>query len=77
MFRFLLGWYTVNTFLGVLANGMLAGAKFTLRPSLPFYIGGVTAQHSSSEREPNFAAFSRGRHLYAAEWHHAGHRPTF
>jgi len=26
----------------------------------------VTAQHSSSGRQPNFAAFNRGRHLYSA-----------
>jgi len=45
----------------------LPGAKFTLRPSLVFsYIGIVTTRHSSSGRQPNFAAFSRGRHLYSA-----------
>ena len=49
-------------------NGILPGAKFTLRPSLAlFYIGSVTALHSSSGRQPNFAALSRGRHLYTAE----------
>jgi len=32
--------------------------KFTLRPSLAFsYIGSVTARHSSSGRQPNFAAW--------------------
>ena len=32
--------------------------KFTLRPSLAFcYIGSVTAQHSSSGCQPNFAAW--------------------
>jgi len=30
-------------------------------------IGSVTARHSSSGREPNFAALSTGRHLYSAE----------
>jgi len=36
----------------------LSGAKFTLRPSLAFaYIGSVTARHSSSGRQPNFAAW--------------------
>jgi len=30
------------------------------------YIGSVTARHSSSERQPNFAAFSRARHLHSA-----------
>jgi len=47
-------------------NGILPGAIFTLRPSLALsYIGSVTAQHSSSGRQPNFAALSRGRHLYS------------
>jgi len=27
-------------------------------------LGSVTAQHSSSERQPNFAALNRGHHLY-------------
>ena len=46
-------------------NGILPGAKFTFRPSLALsYIGSVTAQHSSSGRQPNFAALSRERHLY-------------
>jgi len=40
------------------ANGILPGTKFTLRPSLAFsYIGSVTARHSSSGRQPNFAAW--------------------
>jgi len=30
------------------------------------YIRSVTARHSSSGRQPNFAALSRGRHLYFA-----------
>jgi len=29
-------------------------------------LASVTARHSSSEREPNFAALNRGRHLYSA-----------
>jgi len=55
-------------FQGLLSpNGILPGVKFTLRPSLAFsYIGSVTAWHLSSERQPNFAAFSRGRHWYSA-----------
>ena len=37
------------------------------RPSLVLsYIGSVTARHSSSGRQPNFAALSRGRYLYLA-----------
>ena len=45
-------------FLGLLLlDGIFPGAKFTLRPSLVFsYIGSVTAPHSSSVRQPNFAA---------------------
>jgi len=29
-------------------------------------LGGVTARHSSSGRQPNFVALNRGRHLYSA-----------
>ena len=29
-------------------------------------LGSVTARHSSSEHQPNFAALNRGRHLYLA-----------
>jgi len=49
-------------------NGIMPGAKFTLRPpSVALsYIGSVTAQHSSSVREPNFAALSTWRRLYSA-----------
>jgi len=35
-------------------NGIVPGAKFTLRPSHSLsYIGSVTARHSSSGRQPN------------------------
>ena len=53
---------------GALApDRILPVAKFTLRPSLAFsYIGTITAWHSSSGRQPNFAALNRGRHLYSA-----------
>ena len=62
-------------FRGLLSrNGILPGAKFTLRPSLALsYIGSVTARHSSSGRQPNVAALSRGRQ----GGHHVGHWPTF
>jgi len=68
MFGRLLGCYIIYTFSGILPpNGILPGAKFTLRPSLAFsYIGSVTARHSSSGRQPNFVTLSRGRHLYLA-----------
>jgi len=29
-------------------------------------VGSITARHSSSGRQPNFAALNRGRHLYSA-----------
>jgi len=62
MFSRLLGWYTVYTFWGLLLpNGVLPGSKFALRPSHAFsYIGIVTARHSSSVRQPNFAVWLRG-----------------
>jgi len=74
--------------LGVLApNGILPGANFTLRASLAFsYIGSITAQHSSSRRQLNFAAwykdwnygtFAEGATYIQLGGHHAGHRPTF
>jgi len=45
-------------------DGILRGAN--LRSSLAFsYIGSVTARYSSSWRQPNFASFSRRRHLYS------------
>ena len=35
-------------------NGILLGVKFTLRPTLAFsYIGSITAQPLSNERQPN------------------------
>jgi len=71
---------TIYTFQGLLlSNRILSGAKFTFRPSRSFsYIGSVTARHSSTGRQPNFAVFSRRRHLYIRQGgHHVGHRPTF
>ena len=66
---------------------ILPHAKFTLRPSLAFaYIGSVTARHSSSRRQPNFAAwykewnygtFAEGATYIRLGGHHVGHRPTF
>jgi len=59
MFGHFLGWYTIYTFSGALApKGILPGAKFTLCPSLALsYIGSIIARHSSSEHQPNFAAW--------------------
>jgi len=50
---------------GLLApNEILPRAKFTLPEVLRYRIASITAQDSSSVRQPNFAAFSRGRHLF-------------
>jgi len=38
-------------------NGILPGAKFILHPSLAFYIGSVTAWHSSSGCPLNFVVW--------------------
>jgi len=70
-----------------LINRILPGAKFILRPSLAFsYIGSVTAQHSSSGRQPNFVAwykewnygtFAEGATYIRLGGHQVGYRPTF
>jgi len=78
---------TMYTFPGLLLpDGILAGAKFTLRPSLAFsYIGSVTARHSSKGRQPNFAAwykewnygtFADGATYIRLDGHHVGRQPT-
>ena len=79
MFGRLLGWYTIYTFSGALApKRILPGAKFSLRSRLGLsYIGSVTAQHLSSERQPNFAALNRVRHYVRQGDHHVEHWPTF
>jgi len=71
----------------LLPNGILPGANFTLRASLAVsHIGSITAQHSNSGRQPNFAAwykdwnygtFAEGATYIRLGGHHAGHRPTF
>ena len=81
----LLGWYTIYTWGLLPPNGILPGAK-KLRPSLAFcYIGSVTARHSSSARQPKFAAwykewnygtFAEGATYIGQGSHHLGHRPT-
>jgi len=40
-------------------------------------LASVTARHSSTGRQPNFAALNRGRHLYMQGGHHVWHWPTF
>jgi len=50
--------------------GILSGAKFTLRSSLAFsYIGSLTARHSRSGRQPNFAAWYHGFLLWEVRAH--------
>jgi len=63
-----LGLVHTYAFLGALAlsRNSARGAKFALRPNFALYIDSVIAPHLSSGRQPNFAAFSRGRHLYSA-----------
>jgi len=70
MFSRLRGWY--NTYLGAVApNGILPHAKFTLRQSLAFfYIGSVTARHSSSGCQTNVAAWYK-------EWNYGTFAPRY
>jgi len=77
----------IYIFGGSCPNGILPGAKFALRPSLAFsYTGSVTARHSSSDHQPNFAAwykewnyrtFTEGATYIWLGGHHVGHQPTF
>jgi len=80
--------YIYIDFRGILPpNRIWPVAKFTLCPSLTFsYVGNVTAQHSSSRRQPNFAAwYKEWNYRNLAEdatyirlgGHHVGHWPTF
>jgi len=88
MFGRLLGCYIIYIYFRRLLppDGILPGAKFTIHPSLAFsHIGSVTARHSSSGRQPNFAAwykewnyrtFAEGATYIRLGDHHDGHRPT-
>ena len=59
--------HCIYIFGGTCPNGILSGTNFILRPSIAFfYIFSVTARHSSSGCQSNFAAFSRGLHKYLA-----------
>jgi len=68
-------------------DGILPRAKFTLRPNLAiFFIVSVTARHSSSGRQLNFAAwykewnygtFAQSTTYNQQGGHHVGHSPTF
>ena len=41
------------------------------------HLGSITAWHSSSGRQPNFAALNRGPTYIQQGGHHVGHWPTF
>jgi len=68
-------------------DGILPGAKFTLRPNVAVcYIGSITARQSSNGRQPNFAVwckewnygtFAEGATYIWLGGHHVEHRPTF
>jgi len=74
--------WTGTLFSGFLSPvGILPGAKFTLRPSLAFYTGSITARHSSIRRQPNFAesykewnyrTFAEGSTHIRQSGHHVG-----
>jgi len=81
-------WAGTRYFLGLLPfDGTMLRAIFTLRPSLAFsYIGSITAQHSSSGPQQNFAAwykewnyatFAEGATYIRLGGHHVGHQPIF
>jgi len=80
--------HNVYIFRGLLSpGGILPGANLALRPSLAFsYIGSITARHSNSGRQPNFAAwykewdygtFAEGATYILQDGHHIRHWPTF
>jgi len=52
--------------LGPLAAEIGSGVWAPLQISTGSRLGSITARHSSSGRQPNFAALNRGRHLYLA-----------
>jgi len=68
MFGRLLGWYTTYIF-----GGSCPLTEFCkVHPSLAFsYIGSITARHSSSERQPNFAPFT----AWYKEWNYGTFAP--
>jgi len=75
MFGRLLSWYTICTFLGALApNGILPGATFTLRSSLPFScFGSVSLLHGTGASNamspvPRPTSVPRGILIHPAVW---------
>jgi len=80
MFGRLLQWYTIHCRGLLSTDGILPGAKFTLRPSLGFsYIDSVTARHAFAAwyKEWNYGTFAEGATHIRLGGHHVGHRPTF
>ena len=73
-------------FCGLLtSDGILPSAKFRLLYAQVLR-SAITARHSSSGRQPNFAAwykewncgtFAEGATYIRQDGHHVGHRPTF
>ena len=87
LFGCLLGCYAIYTISRALARQNFARCNIHFTLSLAFfYIGSVTARHSSSGREPNFAAwykewnyrtFAEGATYIRQGGHHVWHGPTF
>ena len=50
--------------------GLVQGAEFPLCPSLAFYIGRLTARHSTSGHQPNFARWAEGAAYIWQGGHH-------
>jgi len=51
---------------GILTAEILASVRHPCKFQRLSRLASVTARHSSSGRQPNFAALNRGRHLYLA-----------
>jgi len=87
MFGRLLRWYTIYIFWGLLLLTEFCQLQNSLSVQvLRSPIGSVTARHSSSGRQPKFAAwykewnygtFAEGATCLRQGGHHVGHRPTF
>jgi len=82
VFTHLLGWYTVNTFSGLLPpNGIVPSAKFTLRPSCAFfYVGGITNLLHGTQAvgvSQTLWGSAEGATCIWQGCHHVEHRPTF
>jgi len=75
-----MGWYTIYTFSGPLAsNGILQGAKFTVRPSLVFSFILVELLHGNRVLgvSQTLRRWAEGATYIRQIGHHVGHWPTF